>query len=260
MFPMTRESQHHHPSDLLLAAAVDEAISPRIRRLWDERVAQEKVFVGRQGIFSSRLHRFGYQLAFRSPEAGLDAACHSTPTPSAAWTELQHERATAHVLRATFGRADVDQVAQGHWVFVRCPRDYLTGNLPLPSRPDRLIVEVSENVLVDDEILAGVTRLRAAGFRISLPGFVSRTDQRRLLPFADFVKIDVRDLDVEGRPVVELGRSTGALLIAEFVETGPMLQQSRDLGFDLFQGNLLERGELLDRSRAALVPTGGGHV
>jgi hypothetical protein len=68
-------------------------------------------------------------------------------------------------------------------------------------------------------VLSGIRRLREEGFRVAVPAFVSNPNQRRLLPHADFVKIDVRDLDVEGPPVVHLARSYGALLVAEYVET-----------------------------------------
>jgi EAL and modified HD-GYP domain-containing signal transduction protein len=86
-----------------------------------------------------------------------------------------------------------------------------------------------------------------------VPAFVSNPNQRRLLPHADFVKIDVRDLDVEGPPVVHLARSYGALLVAEYVETPDTLRHARDLGFTLFQGNLLERAGVLDRASARRV-------
>jgi EAL and modified HD-GYP domain-containing signal transduction protein len=231
-----------------LAAAVDDAISDSARHDWAQHLARERVLVGRQGIFSPRLRPFAYQLSFRPPgTAGAAAPHHAT------WTELQHERATAHVLRATFGRADLEQVAHGRWMFVRFPRAYLVGDLPVPARPDRLVIEIADNVEVDTEVIAGVRRLRERGFRVAIPGFVSRPGQRRLLPHTDFVKIDVRDLDVEGRPVVELARSYGALLVAEYIEHPWMLHQSRDLGFDLFQGNLLEPSATLDRSAAQLL-------
>jgi EAL and modified HD-GYP domain-containing signal transduction protein len=170
----------------------------------------------------------------------------------AAWSESQHERATEHVLRATFGRADLERVAHGRWLFVRFPRAFLTGELPVPERPDRLVIVIGEYVDVDNDIIAGIRRLRDRGFRIAIPSFVSRPTQRLLLPHADFVKIDVRDLDVEGQPVVDLARSYGALLIAEFVEHTWLLEYSRDLGFNLVQGNLLERPTVLDRSAAGI--------
>ena len=228
-----------------LAAEIDSAIPDALRREWDRHVGREQVVVGRQGIFSPRLHPFGYELAFRTPGA--------TCTDAAAWTDLQHERATSAVLRASFGRADVDEVGHGRWLFVRCPRAYLVGDLHLPARPDRLVVEIAGGTRIDGDVLRGVRRLREQGFRIAMAGFVSRQDQRSLLPQADFVKIDARDLDLEGEPVVDLARSHGALLVAEFVESSTELKAGRRLGFDLYQGNLLERSLLLDRSSAPLL-------
>lgn len=228
-----------------LAAEIDSSIPDVLRREWDRHVGREQVVVARQGIFSPRLHPFGYELGFRAPgSTGVDAA---------GWSELQHERATSAVLRATFGRADVDEVGHGRWLFVRCPRAYLVGDLHLPARPDRLVIEIAGGTRIDGDVLRGVRRLREQGFRVAMAGFVSRADQRALLPQADFVKIDARDLDVEGEPVVDLARSHGALLVAEFVESSAELRAGRRLGFDLYQGYLLERSLLLDRSSAPLL-------
>ncbi len=227
-----------------LAAAVEEAIPSALRQEWDRHVAHEPVLVARQGIFSSHGRAFAYQLSFRSPDLLTVSA--------GSWSAHQHERATAHVLGATFGRADLEHVAHGRLLFVRCPRAYLVGELPVPRRPDRLVIEVTD-MTVDPAVLAGVRRLREEGFRIAVPSFVNTADQRRLLPHADFVKIDVRDLDVEGHPVVDVARSYGALLVAEYVENPETLRHARSLGFTLFQGNLLERAGVLDRAGARRV-------
>jgi c-di-GMP phosphodiesterase len=235
---MTDESWQE--PEMQLAAAVDAAFSESACREWDRHVADEPVLIGRQSIFTTRLQPFAYQLSYRAPDLG--------PLGSGSWSEFQHERATAHVLRSTFGRTNLEEVSHGRWLFVRFPRAYLTGELSVPERPDRLVIEVAEHVEIDHRVIASIRSLRDRGFRIAVPGFVSRPSQRLLLPHADFVKIDVRDLDVEGRPVVELARSYGALLIAEFVEHAWLLEHSRDLGFDLLQGNLLERANVLDRS------------
>lgn len=225
-----------------LAAAVEDAIPDTLRREWEQRALAEPVLVARQGIFSATGNPVAYQLSFRSP---------GEQTPSAnSWSDTQHDHATAHVLDATFGRADLESVAHGRLLFVRCTRAYLVGDRQVPARPDRLVIEVPYWVDVDREVVAGVRRLRDAGYRIAVPSFVSTAHQRMVLPHADFVKIDVRDLDVEGHPVVTLARSYGATLVAEFVETPELHQHAQELGFGLFQGNLLERAGVLDRAGA----------
>ena len=124
-----------------LAAAVEDAIPLALRHEWAQRISQEPVLVARQGIFSEHGRPFAYQLSFRSPDQHTAAAM--------SWSSHQHERATAHVFGATFGRADLEHVANGRLLFVRCPRAYLVGDLPIPRRPDRLVIEVNDAVTVD---------------------------------------------------------------------------------------------------------------
>lgn len=223
-----------------LAAAVDAAIPEDLARTWSEHLARQPMLVARQGIFSAAGHTFAYELSFRSGRPGGLDGCS---------TEA-HERATEHVLDAVFGHEDLEDIARGRLVFVSCPRAYLIGDLQLPDRPDRLVVELPADLSADDATLAGVARLRRRGFRVALPSFSDRPAQRRLLPLADFVKVDVRDLDVEGHPVVRVARSHGATLVGEYLEHPQALSCARDLGFTLFQGNLLERAGVIDRAPA----------
>jgi c-di-GMP phosphodiesterase len=223
-----------------LSAAVDAAIPRSLAREWSAHLSDDPVLVARQGIFSTNGSVFAYQLSYRSSRA----------RPPEGWSTEDHERATAHVLDATFGRDDFESLARGRHVVVRCPRAYLVGDLRLPDRPDRLIIEIPGSLVPDDRVLRGLAVLRADGFRIQMPVFSDSPHQRRLLPLADLVKIDVRDLDVEGLPVVRLARSLGAALIGEFVENGSELTAARDLGITLFQGNLLERATEVNRGSA----------
>ncbi len=222
-----------------LAAAVDAAIPAHLADAWNQHVAAP-VLVARQGIFRTEGAIAAYQLSFRS----------ESPSDPQTWTSDVHERATAHVLRATFARDDLESLAGGRPVMVRCPRGYLVDELPLPPRPDRLIIELPSTLAPDARVLDGIEDLRAQGFRLALPAFSDQPEQRRLLPLVDFVKIDVRDLDVEGVPVVRVARSHGAILVGEFVERPEQLALAQDLGFTLFQGNLLGRATTVDRAAA----------
>ncbi|MCL2423430.1 MAG: EAL domain-containing protein [Micrococcales bacterium] len=182
-----------------------------------------------------------YQLSFRS-EVGSDPR---------GWSSDAHERATSHVLRAAFSRVgDLESLAGDRQVVVRCPRGYLVGELPVPARPDRLIVELPTDLVPDAQVCDGIIDLRAQGFSVCLPTFSNQPAQRRLLPLADFVKIDVRDLDVEGVPVVRVARTYDATLVGEYVEQRDQLALARDLGFSLFQGSLLARATTVDRTGA----------
>jgi c-di-GMP phosphodiesterase len=136
------------------------------------------------------------------------------------------------------------------YVFVRVNAAFLAGDLPVPARPDRVVAEVEGVAMGDDAVVDGLLRLKAIGCRIALGDFTGRPDQRRLLPFADFVTIDARDLDLEGRPLLDLGRSRGAELVAEFVDSLDALEQCRAAGVALVQGRVFEPGAQRTRSSA----------
>jgi len=202
----------------------------------------EQVLLGRQGIFDRSGEVFGYELYFRSP--------HRAPLHVDHWTPEQQDFATAHVIYATFTGSGVTSVARDRYVFVNFTRSYLVDDLPIPFLPEQLVIEVVESVVADNTVIAAVRRLRERGFRIAIDDFVGLTSQRRLLPYADYVKIDVRDLDVEGQPLVDLARSYGAELVAECVESEVMLDTCQSLGFDLYQGRALGQTTVLDRTPA----------
>ncbi|MBU4215837.1 MAG: EAL domain-containing protein [Actinobacteria bacterium] len=223
-----------------LAAAVDESIPPDLAEQWQRQLGPEHPLVARQGIFSPNGRTVAYELSFRSTQFGAPQG----------WSSSDHERATAHVLQAAFGPEPLDALPPDQLLFVRCTTAHLVGDLRLPDRPDRLVLVLPRGLQIDTAIIIGVERLRRRGFRVALPSFSDRPGERRLLPLIDYVKIDVRDLDVEGHPVVRVARSCGATLIGEFVERPDQLAYARELGLTLFQGNLLQRADLVDQPLA----------
>ena len=198
--------------------------------------------IASQPIWTTEGRLFGNEFLYRSRE-GL-------PAQVDRWRSDRQDVATASVLEALFG--DGPPVATTY-AFVNITRSFLVDDRPLPAHAGRLVLEIVESVAADDEVIAGLERLRLRGYLIAIDDFSAEPNQVAMMPYADFVKIDVRDLDVEGPPVVHLARSYGALLVAEYVETPDTLRHARDLGFTLFQGNLLERAGVLDRASARRV-------
>lgn len=227
-----------------LAAAVDESLPTDLVEQWQRQLGPEQTLVARQGIFSASGRAVAYELSFRSPRFGAPPE----------WSRSDHERATAHVLHVAFGPEPLGNLPDDQPFFIRSTRAHLLGDLPLPDRPDRLVLVLPRGLEVDTRVLVALERLRGLGFRIALPSFSDRHHERRLLPFADYVKIDVRDLDVEGHPVVRVARSCGAVLVGEFVERADAFAYALELGLSLFQGNLLQRADLVAQS---LTPRAG---
>ncbi len=224
----------------MIAQVVDETLDHPAAYTHPQAQVGSRLFVGRQGIFTRCGDVHGYEFLYR---AGRE---HSLRVDQ--WPCEAQDRATLRVLQATFSATGVRSVAADALVFVNFTRSFLVGDLPIPADPDRLVIEVVESVRVDDAVLAGLARLRSQGFRIAVDDFVGLTNQVALLPWADYVKIDRRDLYERGPDLVRAAAAYGAHLVAERIETPSELARCLELGFDLFQGFYLEEPRVLNRT------------
>jgi len=201
--------------------------------------------VGRQPIVTPGGGVRAYEFLYRSPDG--------TPTRVDTWGAAGQDRATGVVLAAV-RRTVLPAVVGTADAFVNVTRSFLVGELPLPAFDRRLVLEVVESVVVDAEVLAGLARLRAAGYRIAIDDFIGLRRQHAVLPYADFVKIDVRDLARLGPRLLDSARSTGATLVAERVEDAATMLALQEAGFALFQGDAFGATAVLDLGPTIPVP------
>lgn len=236
-----------------IAAAVDAAVSPGTRSAWERssRRLPGHLFRGRVFLACGRpyAHLVGSRCDLPTQSAGGPQGCGAEPLRA-----HRDERAVASDLRSAF--RDLGAGADDMALFVSVGREFLAGDLPVPRAPGRVVVEVDGAHGDDSVVRDGLLRLKAMGCRVALGGFTGRRDQRALLPLADFVKIDSRDLDVEGRPLLDLAASRGADLVAEHVDTDAAVAQCRAAGIPLLQGRALERQSPVRRPRALASPSG----
>lgn len=197
---------------------------------------QESVLLGRQPIFTMGGGRFAYELLYRSSRPGA---------PVDTWSATEQDDATRHVVTTALG-SGLPLLCGARPAFINATRSLLVGEMQLPPLPRQLGIEVVESVAVDGEVLEGVKGLRARGHLISVDDFTGGPDQTRLLPHADIVKIDLRDLLRIGPDLLRRATAFGAATVIERVETTDVLERCRELGFTYVQGNLLEPALVLD--------------
>jgi c-di-GMP phosphodiesterase len=190
------------------------------------------VRVGRQAIYDAARRVVSFQLTFNGGDAlQEDAAGHGAS-----------EQVTSQVIGTTFGTFGLASISDGRPVFITFTRAFLTGMLPIPVEPDNVIIEVTDQVAVDHELLLGLARLAACGYRIAVDNYRGDLGRSALLERADFVKIDIDSLPTLVVPgLVASCRATGARLIASDIRDAGTLQRCMDLGFELFQGEYLQR-------------------
>ena len=131
--------------------------------------------------------------------------------------------------------------------FINLTREFCVGELALPFGPDRAVLEILETVEVDDEVIAGVTRLAEAGFRIALDDFTWGLGHERLLDVASYVKVDFLALgvaDIED-VIAACRRRRRVSFVAEKLETDADVALADRLGCELRQGYRLSRPQVL---------------
>jgi EAL domain-containing protein (putative c-di-GMP-specific phosphodiesterase class I)/putative methionine-R-sulfoxide reductase with GAF domain len=141
-------------------------------------------------------------------------------------------------------------------------------DLLLGDRPERVAVEITEHVRVEDypRLRRHLDQLRRRGVRLSIDdtgaGFASLHHIVQLAP--DYIKLDrqlVAGIDVDpvrqalGAALVHFAHHSGATVIAEGVETAAELASIEQLGFDLVQGFHLARPTTVDELYPTAQPT-----
>lgn len=199
-----------------------------------------EIFLGRQPIYDKSLKVQGYELLFRSG-----------PENRATFTD--GDQATSRVILSAFVDIGLDQLVGNAPAFINLTRSFLLQDDPLPLPPERVVLEVLEDIEVDAAMLAAVRRLAGQGYTIALDDFIYREQLRPLVDLANIIKIDIRAMsraDVEQH--VQQLRRYPAMLLAEKVESYEDLAFCEELGFQRFQGYFFSRPKLIGGQR---IPT-----
>jgi len=199
----------------------------------------QDIYIARQPIVDDQKQLVGYELLFRS--AMSDAAAYDDSV-----------LATSTVIANVFGDMGLGEVIGGVDGYLNVDTDFLFSELVEALPPDRIVLELLEQRVLDQPTEQRCRELRKRGYRIALDGFVGNLDERdKLLPEVDIVKIDFQAIDPLLVPlIVKMVRKHKVRIVAEKVETPAQYEQAKELGIDLFQGFHFARPELLSAKRA----------
>ncbi len=190
------------------------------------------VVLARQPIFDADLQLSAFELLYRA--VGEDGR------------PVDGGKATATVLVTALTDVGLPRLVGDQRAYLNVDRDFLMTFRPLPLPPDRVVLELVEDQLIDDELVEVLTDLVRSGFTLALDNFAYRPEYKPLLRLAKIVK-----LDIQATPPEELAEDVrrlkewGVDIIAEKVETHEELEQCRKLGVTGFQGFFFERPELV---------------
>ena len=199
-----------------------------------------QAFLGRQPIFDANLDIYGYELLFR--QAGTYQA------------DIQDgDQATSQVVVNAFIEMGLDKVVGNHLAFINFTRKFLLEDHPLLFPKDRVVMEIPENEVVDEDLIQAVKRLSENGYRIALDDYGFEPRWAPLIPAVDLIKLEVPALNAldqsEVRAQVRALHAQGKKTLAEKVENSEEFKTYKEMGVDYFQGYFLCRPKLISHTR-----------
>ena len=88
----------------------------------------------------------------------------------------------------------LDVVCDGRLAFINCTHQMLLKEYFLLLPPDKVVIEIQQDVPAEDGVVAACRRLRQRSYRIALDNFLPGDPREALIPCADFIKVDIRKL------------------------------------------------------------------
>jgi EAL and modified HD-GYP domain-containing signal transduction protein len=182
-------------------------------------------FIARQPIFNRKLEVVAYELLFRGSGYVGDALIDNP------------ERATATVVLNSLTELELDRIVGTKTAWVNVSREFVLGGLAQAIPSDLVGLELLEDELFDDELIAALRDLKSHGYRLALDDFRSRAGTEALLGLFDVVRLNLPELGREGlSEQVERLRPYPVVLLADNLTTRPDHEFCVDAGCDLFQG------------------------
>jgi EAL and modified HD-GYP domain-containing signal transduction protein len=184
-----------------------------------------EVFVARQPIFDRNRKVWAYELLFRS-----DAA-------ATRFDGAEPSSATRQVISHGMLSIGWDKMLRGKVGCINFGRDMLLQDLYSSLPPGQTIIELTEDIEADDEVLEALLGVRAQGYRIALDDFRPGPRMDALVGLADLVKVEMDTPKAQQEVILRDLHARGIRVLSEKVETDADFRWALRAGYDYFQGN-----------------------
>jgi len=198
-----------------------------------------EVLLARQPILNGDLTAVGYELLYR--EAGSDDA-----------DVRDDELATARVSLRAMTEIELEHLVDQRRAWINVTREFVLGGLAQTIPPDRVVLELLEDQVVDDALIEALAKLRTGGYQVALDDFTLTPEIEPLLSRVDIVKLDLRALGPDRLTSLARDLSCHPLtLVAEKLEDHADFEIALAAGCHLFQGYFFCRPELIEGTAVA---------
>lgn len=188
----------------------------------------QSVLLAKQPIYKADHLLYGFELLFRSPD---------NKTAMQAGEDLATSNVLINYCSNTFESAN-----QRHPIFINVTESFLLSEAFLPIDKGSVVIELLERIVVTDDLVSAVKAWHQEGYRFALDDFDFTDQWTEILPFVDFIKVDVLGADMnEVRKNKANLSELDVIWLAERIESKKVFDACVEIGFDLFQGYYLAR-------------------
>ncbi len=188
--------------------------------------------IGRQAILDRRKRTFGYELLYREDI-----------TNNSSSSNLSGNAVTNRVIINAFLNLGINRIAKKGRVFINFTKDLIVQKLYKVLPKDKMIIEVLEDVLAEESVIASLKDAKNQGYTVALDDFVFAEEKLELVELADIIKIDFLEMSKEDikKEVKKYKKYYNVKLLAEKIEDEDIFKFALNLGFDYFQGFFFQK-------------------
>lgn len=201
------------------------------------------MLVARQPILDRRQNIFAYELLYRDDEK-----------INSFNNEVSSLSATAGVVLSLF-ESGAEKITENKKAFINFDENLLKSDVFEIISPDKLVIEVLENVKIDDELVNRLFELKEKGYTIALDDFYHSSEDYALVDVCDIIKYDFLNTDIKKIIIdSQIAQRKGKTILAEKVETKEEFEMAKRIGFTLFQGYFFEKPKITSSSNDKVRP------
>ncbi|MGN0687532.1 MAG: EAL and HDOD domain-containing protein [Oscillospiraceae bacterium] len=194
------------------------------------------VYLARQPIFDPDNQVYGYELLYRSNGQ------------QNSYTGANGDESTADVITNAFFGLDIRDIIGNGKAFINFTGNLLKRGVPKMISPDIVVVEVLENLMMDEELIAACQDLKERGYTIALDDFEFDNSYSELFQLGEIVKIDFRTDYKKIEETAYVCRYCNKIILAEKIETPEEYEYAKRLGATFTQGYYFARPMIMSRS------------
>jgi len=194
------------------------------------KTSSNDLLFARQPIFDSEQKLYAFELLYRDKD------------PNAAFIEDADKATSSLIVNYCSSIIDEEENPSSK-VFINLTRNLLLSDYFFALEPDKIVIEILEDVLVDDKLVDRIVELKSKGYQFALDDYEFSESFDRLLPWVDYIKVELLSFskkelaDKMAAFELQLKKlNSRPTLLAEKVEDQESYDLCESLGFDLFQG------------------------